>query len=109
MSQATEQVPTAFEAYDEIAAYVSGTVPRSRAITEARDVNWRLVDDYCRRDLHVRRVYMRRIEGEEAEEFFDGECESGWAEVTYRPLNAAQRRYLTPMWKVEPKPALGQA
>lgn len=95
--------PLAFEAFDEHAAYVEATVSRERAITEARDVHWMLRDDYRRRELRVRKVWMRRVSGQEAEEFFEGEYETGWIEVTYRPLNAAQRAHLEPMWKVEPR------
>jgi hypothetical protein len=95
--------PPAFEAWEETAAYVPAVFSRAQAITEARGCNWRLRDDYTRRELRVRRVYMRPIVGDEAEEFFEGEFDSGWVEVPHRPLNAAQRANLTPMWKVEPR------
>jgi hypothetical protein len=78
-------------------------VSRSAAITEARDILWRLADDYRRDEIRARKVWMRRVEGQEAEEFFEGDYESGWMEVGHRPLNAEQRANLTPMWKVEPK------
>jgi hypothetical protein len=96
-------VPDAFEAWDETAAYVDATFTRAQAITRARDASWRLADGYGHRDLRARRVWMRAIDGQEAEEFFDGDFDTGWVEVSHRPLNAAQRANLTPMWKVEPR------
>lgn len=103
LSRQSHPVPTSFEAYEEVAAYVSADLTRTQAITAARDVLWTLRDDYTRRELRARRVYMRRVVGDEAEEFFDGEFETGWAEVTHRPLNAKQRAHLVSMWKVEPR------
>jgi hypothetical protein len=96
-------VPPAFPAFEDVAAYAPGGLTRSQAITEARDCDSRLADDYRHRDLKATRVYMRPIEGREAEEFFYGEFGSGWAEVLHRPLNAAQCACFTPMWKVEPR------
>lgn len=96
-------MPTAFEAWEEIAAYVDGGLTRARAITEARDCNWRLTDDCRRSELRAVRVLMRPVDGAEADEFFCGEFESGWVEVAQRPLNAVQRAGLIPMWKVEPR------
>lgn len=94
--------PTCFEAWEEIAAYVTADLSRARAITEARDLSWQLAE-HRREDLRCVRVWMRPIDGEEALEFFDGEIDSGYAEVTTRPLNAAQRANLVPMWRVEPR------
>lgn len=99
----SRRIPIAFEAWEECAAYVNASRSRSQAITEARDCHWPLKDEFLRRELRVRRVWMRAIEGQEAEEFFDGDMDSGWVEVAHRPLNAAQRANLTPMWKVEPR------
>lgn len=99
-----QTMPAAFEAWEESAAYVAADLTRSQAITEAREVSWRLADNYTRPELRAVRVWMRRIEGEEAEEFFGEPDMNGWIEVLHRPLNAAQRANLTPMWKVEPKP-----
>jgi hypothetical protein len=96
-------VPEAFQAWEDVAAYVDGRKSRARAITLAREVDWRLTDDYRRDDLLVRRVWMREVKGREAEEFFDGEFDGGWIEVIRRPLTAAQRAHLIPMWKVEPR------
>lgn len=102
------EVPAAFEAFDDHAAYVRGDLPRSSAITEAREVSWVLGSEYRRRDLRVRRVFMRHVQGQEADEAFSGEFDNGWIEVSdphpvTGPLNAAQKAGLTPMWKVEPK------
>lgn len=101
--QSSKPTPGSFVAWDEIAAYVDGAESRARAITLARDECWQLADNYRRSDLRVRRVFMQPIAGEDALEFFDGEFEHGWIEVNHRPLNAAQRAGLTPMWKVEPR------
>lgn len=96
------EVPTAFEAWDECAAYVDGAQSRSRAITLARDCCWQLTENLLRRELRARRVLMRAIDGREAEEFFDGEIDSGYVEVR-GPLNDAQREGLIAMWRVEPR------
>lgn len=92
----TQSTPTAFEAFEETAAYCEASLTRSQAITEAREADWRLTDDYLRRELRARRVYMRRIEGEEAESFFEGDHDSGWLECDKAVAGAI------PMWKVEP-------
>lgn len=96
--------PRTFAAFDDCAAYAPGNLTRAQAITEGREAHWTLADDYLRRELRAVKVYMRTVDGQEAEEAFSGEYESGWIEVTHRPLNAAQRANLIPMWRVEPKP-----
>jgi hypothetical protein len=93
----TTQAPTAFEAFEDHAAYVTVALTRAKAITEARDVCWVLRDDYTRDQLHAVRVFMRRVEGREADEFFSGEYESGWIECD-RDDSSAE-----PWWKVEPR------
>lgn len=100
-SQSTA-IPDAFTAYEELAAYVNADLSRSKAITEARDCHWDLVDMYTRAELRARKVWLCPIAGEQAAEFFDGEFDSGWIEVT--PTNDAQRANLIRMWKVEPRP-----
>jgi hypothetical protein len=97
------QPPIAFEAFEETAAYITADLSRAQAITEARNVCHALAEDFRRRDLRAIRVYLRPVEGQEADEFFCGEFDSGWIEVSHRPLNAAQIAGLIPMWKVEPK------
>jgi hypothetical protein len=103
--QSERPAPPAFEAYDDCAAYVDGRLSRAQAITEARDVHWPLRDDYLRRELRAIRVYMAPVAGEEAEEFFGGEFDTGWIEVPDRLIvNDAQRSKLIRMWRVEPAP-----
>jgi hypothetical protein len=87
----------AFQAFDELAAYAPASLTRAQAITEARDADWRLVDDYRRVDLRAVRVHMRPIGGEEATEFFDGEYDSGLLECHKDDPGAE------PWWKVEPR------
>jgi hypothetical protein len=101
--ETTDAMPTAFEAWDDHAAYVTATLTRAQAITEAREVCWALRDDYTRRELRAVRVFMRPVSGAEANEALSGEFERGWIEVNHRPLNAAQRAHLIAMWKVEPR------
>ena len=91
-----------YPAWEETATYVDASLSRSQAITEARDYGYPL-DEYLRNELRAVKVWMRRVEGEEAAEFFEGESDAGWLEEAYRPLNDAQKANLTPMWKVEPK------
>lgn len=95
--------PDVFPAFEDTAAYVTATLSRAKAITLARDECWALRDDFSRDELHAVRVYMLTVEGESAAEFFNGEFDRGWIEVTQRPLNAKQRANLIPMWKVEPR------
>ena len=100
---ATREVPVVFEAFEEYAAYVDASLTRAQAITLGRDACWVLRDEFLRRELRAVRVYLRPVDGDEADEFFAGEFESGWIEVPDRPLTEAQRRSLVPMWKVEPR------
>lgn len=100
----SQTIPTAFPAYEDVAAYCDGSLTRSQAITEGREAHWDLQDQYARRELRAVRVWMQTVEGDEADEFFGGEFDRGWIEVNRRPLNAAQRANLIAMWKVEPRP-----
>jgi len=94
----TPNVPQyCFQGFEETAAYVPAeNCSRSRAITEARAECEYVFEDYHRADLHARKVWLRYIEGEEAEEFFYGDYETGYAECEKKNGEFW-------MWKVEPK------
>lgn len=99
---AQSERPIAFSAWEDTAAYVDGSLTRSRAITVARDHCALTLEDWRRDELRSSRVYMRQIEGEEAEEFFGDAFRAGWIETGARHFDNGDPEVF-PMWKVEPR------